>query len=241
MFLRQILSGAICISTVMISLVSCAVSESSKMKLKDELTSILASDQELREAVENQKISTDKKQQILAKYNLKPEDFLSIKVWETVKKLDSVNLIEIERIIKKHGYPGKSLVGEPLNEAAFYVIQHADTKAMEKYFPILERAGEKGEISNRKVAMMQDRILMDHEKEQIYGTQIGGRLFIDSETKKEEWKYFLWPVKDYNKINALRQKMGFTNTVEEYVKQFGIDTQHQYTIEEIKLKSKRSN
>ena len=35
--------------------------------------------------------------------------------------------------------PGKSLVGEPANETAYYVIQHSDK--IEQYFPVVEKAG----------------------------------------------------------------------------------------------------
>lgn len=42
-----------------------------------------------------------------------------------MQKRDSLNLIKVEEIIKQYGYPGKSLVGEPTNIAAWYVIQHS--------------------------------------------------------------------------------------------------------------------
>lgn len=37
--------------------------------------------------------------------------------------LDIENLHKIEKIIAKHGYPGKSLVGEAYQSVAFMVIQ----------------------------------------------------------------------------------------------------------------------
>ena len=40
-------------------------------------------------------------------------------------RTDSTNTQRISQIMSKHGYPGKSLVSTPINEAAFYVIQHS--------------------------------------------------------------------------------------------------------------------
>jgi len=50
--------------------------------------------------------------------------------------------MKVEAIFRKVGYPGKTLVGHPANEAAYYVIQHSDK--IKKYFPLIEQAGQKG-------------------------------------------------------------------------------------------------
>ena len=73
------------------------------------------------------------------------------------------------------------------------------------------------------VAMMQDRLLMYQEKEQIYGTQGSGREIINSETNKKEWFSFIWPIKNPKSINVLRKSVGFKTTIEEYAKVLDID------------------
>ncbi|MBP7500948.1 MAG: hypothetical protein KA796_13960 [Chryseobacterium sp.] len=135
---------------------------------------------------------------------------------------------EIEKIISKYGYPGKTLVGEPENNTAFFVIQHSNK--IPKYLPLIKREAEKGEIKFILYAMMLDRYLMEKGEEQIYGTQ-GYGFF-----SKDKSVDFIWPIKNPEKVNELRKKAGFKQTVEEYAKDlYGNDFQYKiYTIEEVK-------
>ena len=87
-------------------------------------------------------------------------------------RTDSTNTQHISQIISRHGYPGKSLVGTPTNEAAFYVIQHS--QLIKQYLPLVKQAAEKVELSFRLYAMMLDRQLMFDGNEQVYGTQAMG-------------------------------------------------------------------
>lgn len=61
---------------------------------------------------------------------------------------------------------GKSLVGTPTIEAAFYVIQHSPK--ISQYFPLIERAGKRNELSFTLFAKMHDRLLVNQKKEQKY-------------------------------------------------------------------------
>jgi hypothetical protein len=134
--------------------------------------------------------------------------------------LDSVNLQRVEAVIRKFGYPGKSLVGEPTNETAYYVIQHSDK--IEQYFPVIEAAGKKGELSFQLVAMMHDRLLMQKGLEQIYGTQYAGFASQDSVTGARKINWFLWPVKDYPSVEKRRKEAGFKDSVAENAADQGI-------------------
>lgn len=128
--------------------------------------------------------------------------------WTKQNRLDSLNMVFIEGVIKKYGYPGKTLVDTPANEAAWYVLQHSPK--IEQYFDVIKKAAESGELTFRLYAMMLDRKLMQQGKEQVYGTQVTfGRLKAD----KSAW--FVWPIKDAATVNERRKKAGFTQTVEE--------------------------
>lgn len=128
--------------------------------------------------------------------------------WKKQERLDSLNLVFIEAVIKKYGYPGKTLVDTPANETAWYVLQHSPK--IEKYFDVIKQAAESGELPFRLYAMMLDRRLMQQGKEQVYGTQVSsGRLKAD----KSAW--FVWPIRDAATVNERRKKAGFTQTVEE--------------------------
>src|SRR5437868_12407246 len=53
-----------------------------------------------------------------------------------IRYIDSTNLVVVESLIKKYGWPGKSFVGERGNQAVFLVNQHADIKTQEKYLSL---------------------------------------------------------------------------------------------------------
>ena len=58
---------------------------------------------------------------------------------------DFANMIEIDKIIKAYGYPGKSMVGKQ-SKVAFMVVQHNDLKTQEKYLPLFIKAANEGEL-----------------------------------------------------------------------------------------------
>jgi hypothetical protein len=137
--------------------------------------------------------------------------------WKLQNYADSTNVVFVEAVFKKYGYPGKLLVGEPTNEAAWYVIQHSPK--INQYMPIMKTAAEKGELPFHLYAMMLDRQLMNEGKEQIYGSQATSRLLKNG--KNSGW--FIWPIKDVEHVNERRKKAGFGQTVEQNAKRLDID------------------
>jgi hypothetical protein len=198
--------------------------------LKTELDGIYKSDQILREYLDST-TSDIRKMQILNETGYSKSDLENGKVYVVLNKRDSINLIRVEEIITKYGYPGKTLVGEPTNEAAWYVIQHS--KKIANYFSIIQEAGSSNEIPFVKVAMMQDRMLMHEGKEQLYGTQVAGENILNTITGKKEFWYYVWPIQNPKSINELRKDAGFTTTVEEHAKNLGVEYK-QYSLAEIK-------
>src|SRR6202012_2786177 len=102
---------------------------------------------------------------------------LSLKTWQAMNhysamqnQLDSLNVIYIEGVFKKYGYPGKTLVDTPANESAWYVIQHS--QKIHQYIPMMKKAADAGELPFHLYAMMLDRDLMYHKQEQVYGSQV---------------------------------------------------------------------
>ena len=197
--------------------------------LKIELDSIMKSDQILREFVDSE-TSEDRKKEILKEVGRENDPSFRKNIWSAINKQDSVNLIKVEKIIAIYGYPGKSLVGEPTNEAAWFVIQHSSKIA--NYLPLIEEATKKGEIPFTKYAMMQDRYLTQQGKEQIYGTQAQGKQITNKETGKKEFFTYVSPIQNPEKVNELRKKAGFTSTVEENATRMGIEYKV-YTLDEI--------
>lgn len=217
--------------------ISCSVSKIQKENLKSELALILKSDQDLRELFSDS-IVPERKKELLDIYKISDEDFKT-RGWEITQENDSINLIKVESIISTFGYPGKKMVGDKLNTAAWFVIQHSKPPVIKMHFPLIEKAGKKGDLERIYVAMMQDRMLMYDGKEQIYGTQIAGRLFVDPETKQEEWKTFVWPIKSWENVNELRKSVGFKNSIEDYCKLMNLENPRKYSLEEIEKLTKK--
>ena len=142
------------------------------------------------------------------------------------KHIDTLNLIFIEKVISKYGYPGKSLVGEPTDEAAWNIIQHSPQIAT--YLPIVKKAADNNELPFRLYALMLDRQLLQQGKEQIYGTQIQGQ-----KMKNGKFEMFVWPIQDPGTVNERRKKAGFDLTVEENAKRLNT-TYRVVKMEEIK-------
>jgi uncharacterized membrane protein YphA (DoxX/SURF4 family) len=156
--------------------------------------------------------------------------------WRKQMALDSANLRTIDSLMVIHGYPGKTLVGVPANQAAWYVIQHSDR--IDEFLPQIRIAAETGELPYRLYAMMLDRSLMRQDKPQRYGTQ-GMSFFIGTPDEVS----LIWPIEDPENVNARREQAGFSQTVEAYSKDlFGPEFEYRpYTLEEaLEIKAKQN-
>ncbi|HMT27896.1 MAG TPA: hypothetical protein PKD91_01320 [Bacteroidia bacterium] len=129
--------------------------------------------------------------------------------------IDSTNLIQVEALIAKYGWMGRSFVGDRGNSALFMVIQHSDLETQLKYFPLLQQSVAIGESRPSNLALMQDRILMRQGKPQIYGSQV---------VFNEAGEQVFYQIEDEKNVNVRRAKMGM-QPLEEYAKLFGIEYQ----------------
>ncbi|REC46291.1 DUF6624 domain-containing protein [Chryseobacterium pennipullorum] len=204
--MRKIIALLLAISTFLMN-----AQQKVNETLKKELDEVMKMDQGYRMLFDG--ITPEKKEQLLKDLNIDKEEFKK-KSWQLVVERDSLNMMKVEKIISQYGYPGKTLVGEPTNKAAWYVIQHS--AKIGKYLPLIKDAGKKKEIPFTWVAMMEDRYLMQTGLEQIYGTQGSGK-FWEENGKAYETQY-IWPIKDPVNVNKRRKEAGFPNTMEEYAK-----------------------
>ena len=179
-------------------------------KLKKQLDSVLELDQHYRAIIMN----PAKKDSFAKKLHLTTQQADNTAMALSMHA-DSANIIFVEKIIKEYGYPGKSLVGKPTDEAAWNVIQHS-TK-IHQYIGLIKEAANDGELSFKLYATMLDRDLLNQGKEQIYGTQIRSQKMKDG-----KMSIFVWPIQDAEKVNERRKKAGFDDTVEQNAKKFGV-------------------
>ena len=207
---------------------SCFAQSSNVGQLKMQLDSILVTDQGIREYYDTE--TSDLRKDILSKSLGYTRSELEEQRWTIWQTIDSINLIKVEKIISKYGYPGKTMVGIPENTAVFYVIQHSDKIA--KYYPLIEKAGKTGELDFKYSAMMLDRKLTNEKKEQIYGTQVYMQMITNPKSgKKEPFEYVL-PINKPKTVNERRRKAGFGTTVEENALRLGV-VYKKYTYKEL--------
>ncbi|MGF1560299.1 MAG: DUF6624 domain-containing protein [Flavobacteriaceae bacterium] len=178
--------------------------------LSIELNTILELDQKYRKEMKS----------VSSLYGTDSDEWLTL--WKKQDRLDSMNLKRISEIIEKVGsYPGKSLVGEPANNVAFFVLQHAPDSIQENYFNMIIDASKNGELAKSLGAKYHDRYLMNKGKPQIYGTQIRFDFKIDSITGEKETVKYLWPISDTTNIDSLRLSCNL-EPLEAFLYEFGL-------------------
>jgi RNase P protein component len=130
-------------------------------------------------------------------------------------EIDRKNLVRLAEIIKRHGWPGRSLVGEEATNASVLILQHADLTFQKKYFSLVKEGARKGEVRAADAAMLEDRILMLEGKKQIYGSAV-------QSGPETGGKLQLHPIEDEDHVDERRAAVGLM-PLAEYLKQFGLE------------------
>jgi len=153
--------------------------------LRRELLEMARADEQVREALLSN-LSADQ-----------PMDSLAV---AQANIFDAANLKRLKQIIKEHGWPGKSLVGEDGSSAAFLLVQNAadDTAFQREVLNLLKRGFRLGEVSGQDLAVMTDRVRLKEGLKQLYGTQakpVAGSLVVD-------------PIEDEEQVDNRRASLG---------------------------------
>jgi len=114
--------------------------------------------------------------------------------------VDVKNTARLKEVVAKHGWPGKSLVGEDGAFAAWLLVQHADADAafQKQCLELMKPLLEKGEINKRNYAYLTDRVLVAEKKPQLYGTQFNSK----------DGEFIPFPIEDEANVDKRRQAMG---------------------------------
>ncbi len=148
--------------------------------------------------------------QIQNKYGIQSKEIDSL--WGKIRLQDSSNLNQVINIIDNLGWLGPPEIGQQGASTLFLVIQHADASTQVKYLPIMRAAVKKGKALPQNLALLEDRVLTNQGKKQIYGSQV----VYDSKGKNA----FL-PIEDEVNVNKRRGSVGL-GPLEDYAKYFGI-------------------
>ena len=144
------------------------------------------------------------------------EIFSTPRLQQEMIDLDTINLREIDAIIKEcGGYPSKKLVGDKYNNIIYLVILHSPLNTQEQYLPLIRKAVFAGELVPNYLATLEDRILFIKNKPQLYGTQIS----YDKAKKQEALYKWVGTLEDLEKR---RDFMGM-EPLKNYLRRFNLE------------------
>lgn len=114
--------------------------------------------------------------------------------------VDKENLSNLKLIVEQIGWPSKDKVGEVASHAAWLVIQHADldVEFQEKCLHLMEAANG-GTVELTQVAYLTDRVAVNREEKQLYGTQF---------YRNKRGEIVPRPIRDISGLNKRRKSMG---------------------------------
>lgn len=128
-------------------------------------------------------------------------------------KVDRSNQELLVSIINKCGFEAIEETNEKGIQATFYIIQHANKELRERYFPQLDLWTRKSLMPASELALMIDRMKVDNNEEQIFGSQV--RIYNDGRVE-------LYKIKDMERVDIRRDSVGL-GPLSEYLKHYGID------------------
>ncbi len=94
-------------------------------------------------------------------------------LWEIQKLFDKDNQEWLKKEIEQNGWPSISKVGQDGDNGAWLIAQHSDNDtAFQQYcLTILKKQLMQHDTNPKNIAYLEDRILINSNKEQVYGTQ----------------------------------------------------------------------
>jgi len=107
----------------------------------------------------------------------------------------------LAEILESHGWPTISTVGAEAARRAWLIAQHADRQLdlQRKVLALMTRAVAAGDAEPQHLAMLQDRVLVNEGRPQIYGTQTAG--VVDGAPVP-------WPCEDPERLDERRAEVG---------------------------------
>jgi hypothetical protein len=129
-------------------------------------------------------------------------------LWATIQEKDSINLIEIQKILDERGWLGANIIGNSGNATLFLVIQHSPLEVQQKYLPMMRKAVKDGNAQGSALALLEDRVALGTGKRQIYGSQIG--------RDEESGEYYVSPLIDPENVDIRRAEVGL-GPISEYI------------------------
>lgn len=125
---------------------------------------------------------------------------------------DSVHLVRVRTIIDSAGWLGPAEVGTQASQALWLVLQHADAQpaVQAAYLPVMREAVAAGKAQANDLALLEDRVAVNHGRPQIYGSQV----------YTKDGRNTFRPIADEEHVNERRAAVGL-EPLEAYAERFG--------------------
>ena len=133
-------------------------------------------------------------------------------LWDTINRLDSINLSKVKSILTRSGWVGPDQVGGQASMTLFLIVQHADLATQKTYLPMMRSAVKRKTAEPSALALLEDRVALGEGRKQLYGSQIG---------TDNAGKSFVRPLIDPDHVDQRRARMGL-EPMAEYVAQQNI-------------------
>lgn len=142
-------------------------------------------------------LSTELIQRSQKDQEMRNNSIADISQWDA--SVDRENTAWFEDVVRLHGWPTISSVGEEACQAAWLLVQHADHKPDFQAACLAEmKCLPDGEIKPAHIAYLEDRVRVAEGKPQLYGTQF----------YKEDGPFKPRPIEDVANLEARRAAMG---------------------------------
>ncbi len=121
---------------------------------------------------------------------------------ELVAQMDEMHNIMLHKVIEAHGFPGASEHGMVTTHEFWILIMHqdGDTELQESVLKWMKSMLHTGEVMGRDIAYLSDRVAVNKEECQMYGTQF--------HYDKVQDKNVPFEICDEKKLKKLRKRMG---------------------------------
>lgn len=123
------------------------------------------------------------------------------------ESVDATHTSRMKEIVAQTGWPTVSKVGKDPSENAWLLVQHADHDvAFQERCLAFMKQEKPGEVNPRNIAMLEDRIRVNKNQPQIYGTQF----------RDVDGKHKPLPIENEESVDERREQVGL-GTLEEGV------------------------
>ncbi|WP_411833343.1 DUF6624 domain-containing protein [Pseudoxanthomonas mexicana] len=125
--------------------------------------------------------------------------------WKEMLSIAAAQTARIKSFVEKHGWPTRELVGAEASDAAWLLVQHADSdREFQRYaLTLIEPLVSTGEVRGANYAYLWDRVHLP----QRYGTQGECR---------DDGSFIPHPIEDSENVDERRNKLGMSN-LSEYI------------------------